>query len=61
MLYDPSLCFDSFKVAELATQFFIVDDKPIIAGLVLAGQCQFHICRGVSNIFASGRMFVMCF
>lgn len=39
------------KVAELATQFFIVDDKPIIAGLVLAGSADFKSELRQSDLF----------
>uniref|UniRef100_A0A7S2FDZ6 eRF1/Pelota-like N-terminal domain-containing protein n=1 Tax=Pycnococcus provasolii TaxID=41880 RepID=A0A7S2FDZ6_9CHLO len=39
------------KVAELATQFFINDDKPNIAGLVLAGSADFKNVLGGSDMF----------
>ncbi|GHP02857.1 eukaryotic peptide chain release factor subunit 1-3 [Pycnococcus provasolii] len=39
------------KVAELATQFFINDDKPNVAGLVLAGSADFKNVLGGSDMF----------
>jgi len=39
------------KVAELATQFFITNDKPNVAGLVLAGSADFKTVLGQSDMF----------
>ncbi|KAK3239138.1 translation termination factor eRF1, variant 2 [Cymbomonas tetramitiformis] len=39
------------KVAELATQFFITDDKPNVSGLVLAGSADFKTELGGSDMF----------
>jgi peptide chain release factor subunit 1 len=39
------------KVAELATSFFILNDKPIITGLVLAGSADFKSELSKSDLF----------
>nr|ANM86176.1 eukaryotic peptide chain release factor subunit 1-2 [Stygiella incarcerata] len=39
------------KVAELATNFFIVSDKPVITGLVLAGSADFKSELSNSDLF----------
>eukprot|EP00455_Lapot_gusevi_P041907 TRINITY_DN490_c0_g1_i9.p1 TRINITY_DN490_c0_g1~~TRINITY_DN490_c0_g1_i9.p1 ORF type:complete len:438 (-),score=136.04 TRINITY_DN490_c0_g1_i9:209-1522(-) len=39
------------KVAELATQFFITNDKPNIEGLILAGSAAFKSDLGTSDMF----------
>ena len=39
------------KVAELAVQFFITNDRPNIAGLVLAGSADFKTELGQSDMF----------
>merc|ERR1712003_250918 len=39
------------KVAELATQFFITNDKPNVAGLVLAGSADFKSELQTSDMF----------
>lgn len=39
------------KVAELATQHFITNDRPNVAGLVLAGSADFKTELGQSDIF----------
>eukprot|EP00475_Leptophrys_vorax_P011151 TRINITY_DN1768_c0_g1_i1.p1 TRINITY_DN1768_c0_g1~~TRINITY_DN1768_c0_g1_i1.p1 ORF type:complete len:457 (+),score=171.29 TRINITY_DN1768_c0_g1_i1:766-2136(+) len=39
------------KVAELATQFFITNDRPNVAGLVLAGSAEFKNKLSASDMF----------
>lgn len=39
------------KVAEMATQFFITNDRPNVAGLVLAGSADFKTELGQSDMF----------
>jgi len=39
------------KVAELATQFFITDDRPNIKGLILAGSAGFKVELQTSDLF----------
>eukprot|EP01098_Paradermamoeba_levis_P003276 TRINITY_DN1512_c0_g1_i1.p1 TRINITY_DN1512_c0_g1~~TRINITY_DN1512_c0_g1_i1.p1 ORF type:complete len:457 (-),score=165.47 TRINITY_DN1512_c0_g1_i1:308-1630(-) len=39
------------KVAELATQFFITNDKPNVSGLILAGLADFKTELGASDMF----------
>jgi len=39
------------KVAELATQFFITNDRPNISGLILAGSADFKTELGQSDMF----------
>lgn len=39
------------KVAELATQFFITNDRPNIAGLILAGLADFKTDLAASDLF----------
>lgn len=43
------------QVAELATQFFITNDKPNVAGLVLAGSAEFKNELQTSDMF-DGRL-----
>ncbi len=46
MLLPPSL-----QVAEMATQFFITNDRPNVAGLVLAGSADFKTELSQSDMF----------
>jgi len=39
------------KVAEMATQFFITNDKPNVSGLVLAGSAEFKSKLNASDLF----------
>lgn len=39
------------KVAEVATQLFITNDKPNIAGLILAGSADFKTELSQSDMF----------
>jgi len=39
------------KVAEMATQFFITNDKPNVSGLVLAGSAEFKSKLNTSDLF----------
>lgn len=39
------------KVGELATQFFITNDKPNVSGLVLAGSAEFKSKLAASDLF----------
>ena len=39
------------KVAELAVQFFIADNKPNVAGIVLAGSADFKTELSTSDMF----------
>lgn len=39
------------KIAELAVQFFITNDRPNVAGLVLAGSADFKTELGQSDMF----------
>lgn len=46
MLLPPPL-----QVAEMATQFFITNDRPNVAGLVLAGSADFKTELSQSDMF----------
>jgi len=39
------------KVAEVATQLFITQDRPNVAGLILAGSADFKTELGTSDMF----------
>jgi len=39
------------KVAEMATQLFIMNDRPIVAGLILAGSAEFKSKLATSDLF----------
>ena len=39
------------QVAEMATQFFITNDRPNCAGLILAGSADFKTELGQSDMF----------
>jgi len=44
------------KVAEVATQLFIVQDRPNISGLILAGSADFKTELGASDLFDPVRL-----
>lgn len=56
-LQAPSCCCEktvlpaSLQVAEQATQYFITNDRPNVAGLVLAGSADFKTELGQSDMF----------
>src|SRR5207302_5231577 len=39
------------KVAEMAVQMFIVNDRPTVAGLILAGSAEFKTKLSTSDMF----------
>lgn len=41
----------NMKVAEVAVQFFVTNDKPNVAGLVLAGSADFKTELSQSDLF----------
>jgi peptide chain release factor subunit 1 len=45
------LCGWLIQVAELATQFYITNDKPNVAGLVLSGSADFKTELSQSDMF----------
>lgn len=49
------------KVAEVATQLFISNDKPNIAGLILAGSADFKTELSQSDMFDPVRTVVMLY
>lgn len=48
------------KVAEVATQLFISNDKPNIAGLILAGSADFKTELSQSDMFDPVRAKLLC-
>ena len=49
---DPTVeCIDMLQVAEQTTQYFITNDRPNVAGLVLAGSADFKTELGQSDMF----------
>lgn len=46
------------KVAEVATQLFITNDKPNIAGLILAGSADFKTELSQSDMFDPVNIFI---
>jgi len=47
------------KVAEVATQLFITNDKPNIAGLILAGSADFKTELSQSDMFDPVNIFYL--
>lgn len=48
------------KVAEVATQLFITNDKPNISGLILAGSADFKTELAQSDMFDQVMIFFVC-